>query len=204
MAAFAAERASDGALTVMAINKTTTGTAATIGLSGFTAGATAQAWQLSASNAIQRLADVAVTASSLSTTLPAQSITLFVVPRATAQLPSITIGDVSVTEGNSGTVNARFTVSLSAASASTVTVSYATADGTATAGSDYAAKSGTLTFAAGTTQQAIDVTVNGDTAAEPNETFYVNLSGPSGATLADAQGQGTITNDDCRRSRSAT
>ncbi len=77
-----------------------------------------------------------------------------------------------------------------------MTVAYATANGTATAGSDYVAKSGTLTFAAGTTQQTIDVTVNGDTVVEPNETFVVNLSSPSGATIADSQGQGTISNDD--------
>ncbi len=113
-----------------------------------------------------------------------------------APLPTLAIGDVTVTEGNSGTVNARFTVTLSAASASAVTVAYATADGTAGTGSDYVAKSGTLTFAAGTTQQLVDVTVNGDTTVESNETFFVNLSGPSGATIADGQGQGTITNDD--------
>jgi hypothetical protein len=114
----------------------------------------------------------------------------------TAPLPSLAINDVTVPEGNSGATNARFTVTLSAASTSTVTVAYATADGSAAAGSDYAAKSGTLTFAAGTTQQFVEVAVNGDTAVEPNETFLVNLSGPSGATIADGQGQGTITNDD--------
>ncbi len=114
----------------------------------------------------------------------------------TAPLPSLSINDVTVTEGNSGTVNVRFTATLSATSASVVTVAYVTADGTANAGSDYVAKSGTLTFAAGTNQQFVDVTVNGDTAVESNETFFVNLSGASGATIADGQGQGTITNDD--------
>ncbi|WP_293395238.1 Calx-beta domain-containing protein, partial [Nevskia sp.] len=110
--------------------------------------------------------------------------------------PSLSINDVSVTEGNSGTKNATFTVSLSATSTSAVTVSYATANGTATAGSDYAASSGSLTIAAGSTSQTFNVAVNGDTAVEPNETFLVNLSSPSGATIADAQGQGTIVNDD--------
>ena len=110
--------------------------------------------------------------------------------------PSLSISDVSVTEGNSGTVNAAFTVSLSAAASGPVTVAYATADGTATAGSDYVAGSGTLTFAAGTTTQTLNVLVNGDTTVEPNETFVVNLSAPSGATIADAQGQATISNDD--------
>ena len=114
----------------------------------------------------------------------------------TAALPTLSINDVTVAEGNSGTTTASFTVTLSAASTSTVTASYATADGTATAGSDYVARTGTLTFTAGQTSRTISVTVNGDTTVEPNETFFVNLSTPSGATIADAQGQGTITNDD--------
>jgi hypothetical protein len=110
--------------------------------------------------------------------------------------PSLTINDVSVTEGNSGTSTATFTVTLSPASAQQVTVNYATANGTATAGSDYAAASGLLTFATGVTTQTVTVTVNGDTSNEPNETFVVNLSTPSGATIGDGQGAGTITNDD--------
>jgi hypothetical protein len=77
-----------------------------------------------------------------------------------------------------------------------VTVNYATANGTATAGSDYVAQTGTLTFTPGQTSRTTNVTVNGDTTVEPNETFVVNLSGPSGATIADGQGQVTITNDD--------
>ena len=113
-----------------------------------------------------------------------------------AALPTLSIGDVTVTEGNSGTIAAQFSVTLSAASTSTVTVSFATANGTATAGTDYVAQTGTLSFTAGQTSKTISVTVNGDTTVEPNETFLVNLSSPSGATLADAQGQGTITNDD--------
>jgi M6 family metalloprotease-like protein len=110
--------------------------------------------------------------------------------------PSLSINDVTVTEGNSGTTVATFAVTLSAPSASTVTVNYATANGTATAGSDYLAASGTLTFNAGQTSRTVVVTVNGDVVVEPNETFYVNLSSASGATIADAQGLGTITNDD--------
>ncbi|OLP52322.1 beta strand repeat-containing protein [Allorhizobium taibaishanense] len=111
-------------------------------------------------------------------------------------LPSLSIDDVSVNEGNSGTATATFTVSLSAASGQTVSVNYATADGTATAGSDYVARSGTLTFAPGVTAQSVAVTVNGDTAVEPNETFSVSLSGVSNATVARATGTGTIVNDD--------
>ena len=113
-----------------------------------------------------------------------------------ATQPSLTINNVSVTEGNSGTRTATLTVTLTPASTQTVTVSYATADGTATAGSDYVAKSGTLTFAAGATTQPIVVTVNGDTTFEPNETFFINLSGATNATIGDAQGVGTIVNDD--------
>ncbi|MBB4128700.1 uncharacterized protein YhjY with autotransporter beta-barrel domain [Xanthomonas translucens] len=111
-------------------------------------------------------------------------------------IPALSIDDVSVNEGNSGTTTATFTVSLSAASGQTVTVNYATADGTATAGSDYVARSGTLTFAPGTTAQGVAVTVNGDTTVEPNETFSVSLSGASNATVARATGTGTINNDD--------
>ncbi len=111
-------------------------------------------------------------------------------------LPSLSIDDVSVNEGNSGTTTATFTVTLSAASGQTVSVNYASADGTATAGSDYVARSGTLTFAPGTTAQGVAITVNGDTAVEPNETFSVALSGVSNASIARATGTGTIINDD--------
>src|SRR5204863_5816284 len=104
--------------------------------------------------------------------------------------------NVSVTEGNTGTTNAVFTVTLSAASSQTVTVDFATADGTATAGSDYVANSGTLTFNSGDITKTITVVVNGDTLNETNETFFVNLSNAVNATIADGQGLGTITNDD--------
>jgi hypothetical protein len=111
-------------------------------------------------------------------------------------LPSLSINNVSANEGNSGTTPFTFTVTLSAASTSTVTVAYATADGTATAGSDYTATSGTLTFNPGVTTQTLTVQVIGDTIVEPNETFFVNLSAPSNATIATGQGTGTIVNDD--------
>ncbi len=110
--------------------------------------------------------------------------------------PTLTINDVTVTEGNSGTTNATFTVTLSAASGLVTTVNYATANGTATAGSDYVATSGTKTIAVGATSGTIVVPINGDTTIEANETFFVNLTTPVNATIADAQGQGTITNDD--------
>jgi hypothetical protein len=112
--------------------------------------------------------------------------------------PTLAIDDATVTEGNGGTTNAVFTVRLSAPSSSAVTVSYATADGTAAAGSDYVAASGTLTFPAGTTSRTLSVAVKGDKTLEPDETFLVNLGNPVNATIADGQGQGTILNDDRR------
>ena len=112
-------------------------------------------------------------------------------------LPTISITDVSIAEGNSGTTDAVFAVSLSARThTATVQVSYATADGTASSASDYAARADTLAFAPGETTRTIAVTVNGDNVFEPDETFFVNLSGATHATIADAQGQGTIGNDD--------
>jgi uncharacterized repeat protein (TIGR01451 family) len=115
---------------------------------------------------------------------------------ATVSVPTISIADVSVAEGNTGKTNAVFTVTLSKASGQTVTVAYATANGTATAGSDYDATTGTLTFPPGTTSQQISVPVTGDTVVEPDETFTVGLTGPGNATLARAQATGTIRNDD--------
>src|SRR5207249_489029 len=112
-------------------------------------------------------------------------------------IPSLSISNVTVTEGNSGTVNANFTVALSAASGKTVTVDYATADGTATAPADYLAiPTTTLTFNPGQTTKTITVLVNGDILDEPNETFTVNLSNPTNATLSTATATGTIVDDD--------
>lgn len=110
--------------------------------------------------------------------------------------PSVSVNDASVTEGNSGTATLTFTVTLSAASGKTVTVDYATAGGTATAGTDYTAASGTLTFAAGETSKTVSVVVLGDTVTEPNETLLLNLSNPTDASLSGNQGSGTITDDD--------
>jgi chitinase len=110
--------------------------------------------------------------------------------------PTLTIGDVSKSEGNSGIQFYAFTVTLSASSTDTVTVDYTTADQSATAGSDYTAKSGTLTFAPGETSKPFSVVVNGDVAFEPNETFDVVLSNATNASIATAIGLGTIVNDD--------
>ncbi|KAF0204274.1 MAG: hypothetical protein FD170_592 [Bacteroidetes bacterium] len=114
---------------------------------------------------------------------------------------TITINDVSITEGNAGTSNLTFTVTLSSAVGGTVTVDYASADNTATiADGDYISVAGTLVFSAGQTSRTIIVPINGDTKVETNETFYMNLSnlsnGGFAVTLTDNQGVGTITNDD--------
>ena len=111
-------------------------------------------------------------------------------------LPVLAIADASVTEGNTGTVNAVLTVTLSAASVQTVTVNYATADGSAAAASDYAAQTGTLTFLPGVTSQTITLAVNGDTVTELAETVNVNLSSAANATIGDPLGVLTINNDD--------
>ena len=112
-------------------------------------------------------------------------------------IPTLSIDDVVATEGNGGTKTFTFTVTLSAPSTHMVTVSYATADGTATvADGDYAAASGTVTFSPGATSAAVPVTVFGDLRFEPDESFFVNLSAPSNAAIARGQGRGTILNDD--------
>jgi hypothetical protein len=114
--------------------------------------------------------------------------------------PTLRIADLTVTEGHAGTRATTFTVTLSAPSAQPVTAHYATANGTATAGSDYQAASGTLTIPAGRTKGTITIPVIGDRLGEPDETFFVNLSGATNATIADAQAVGTIADDEPRSS----
>ena len=111
-------------------------------------------------------------------------------------LPTLSVGSASVDEGASGTTTMTFVVSLSEARSETVTVTYATEDGTAKAGSDYTAKSGTLTFAPGETSKTVTVSVQGDNVAEANETLQLKLSAAKGATIANGSGTGTILNDD--------
>jgi hypothetical protein len=110
--------------------------------------------------------------------------------------PTLSISDVSVNEGNSGTVSAVFTVRKSVVSAKAITVSYATADASASSGSDYVSASNMLTFNPQEMEKTVVVTVNGDTESETNETFLVNLSLPFEATILRGQGIGTILNDD--------
>lgn len=110
-------------------------------------------------------------------------------------LPSISVGDVTVQEGNAGSTEAAFYVQLSTASGRAVTITYATSNGTATSG-DYTSTSGALTFAPGETLQNVFVGVVGDVSNEGNETFKLTLSNPVHATVANAIGTATILNDD--------
>jgi len=110
--------------------------------------------------------------------------------------PTVSVADVSVVEGDSGTVTMTFTVTR-AGSTGPFSVDYGTADGTATAGQDYTAASGTLTFADGVMTQTVTITVSGDTASEATERFTLNLSNPTNnAVITDGSATGTITNDD--------
>lgn len=115
---------------------------------------------------------------------------------STANEPTISISDRSVNETDAGTVDAVFTLTLSSASSDTVTVRYATADQTATAPGDYSARSGTVTFNPGVTTRTIAIPVKGDTLTESDETFVVELSNSTGATLGDSVGLGTIVDND--------
>ena len=114
----------------------------------------------------------------------------------------ISIANNSLVEGNSGTTNLTFTVSLSAASATNITASYATSNLTATGGgacsgaTDYITTTGTVTILAGATLGTITVPICGDATNESDETFTVTLSSPTNATLGSSSAIGTITNDD--------
>ena len=114
--------------------------------------------------------------------------------------PSLTVGDVVVTEGTGGTVTAVFTATLSAESGKTITVNYDTMDGTAVAPDDYTTASGTLTFIPGVTQQSAAITINSDTLDEFDETVSIALSNESNVTLSGSTVQLTITDDDAQPS----
>jgi hypothetical protein len=112
------------------------------------------------------------------------------------QSAKISIGDVSMVEGNTGTTMMRFPVTLSTASGKTITVNYSTSAFSALAPEDFIATSGTLTIPAGTTLQYISVPINGDTKYEGTEQFMVQLSVAVNATILDSVAMGSITNDD--------
>ena len=121
---------------------------------------------------------------------------IFVRGPALPTLPVVSVGEVRVHEGHAGTRGAVFTVGLSKASAKTVTVAYATADGTASQPGDYSARSGTLSFAPGVTSLPVKVPVIGDSSDEVDESFNVVLSGAEKAVIGGGTGQGTIIDDD--------
>jgi hypothetical protein len=115
-------------------------------------------------------------------------------------LVSVSVSDASITEGKRGVKYLTFTVTLSAASNAPVTMQYVTQNGTATAGSDYQALSGVLTFAAGETRKTVSIAIYGDNTAESDETFQLLISNVTGAAvISDAVGVGTIVNDDIAR-----
>jgi hypothetical protein len=185
---FAAERSSDGALTIMIVNKDLSGTTpVTVNVANFASGDAAMAWRLAA-NVITQPPSVPVNAGTLQLTVPAQSVTLLVL----ASGPTLSVADARAPELLSGTTTARFEVSLTGPAAGTVTLHYATADGTATGGSDYDAASGTLTFDPGDTTKTVEVTVRGDAVKEPSETFSLNLSDVMGAMATRVHAVGTI------------
>jgi hypothetical protein len=111
-------------------------------------------------------------------------------------LPDLSIGDASVTEGDSGTTEAEFQLLLSEASPSVVRVPFSTSGGTATEGQDYLSASGELTIPAGAIDTSIRITVLGDHLFEQDETFLVELGSPIGANPMNSSGTGTIFNDD--------
>jgi Calx-beta domain/Glycosyl hydrolase family 99 len=115
---------------------------------------------------------------------------------STPPTSSLSVDDVSITEGESGTKDAVFSVSLSPPSSNTVTVSWATADGSAAAPLDYTTASGSLAFAPNETSKTLAVAVVGDALVEPDQAFSVSLTDPVNATIADGAAIGTIANDD--------
>jgi hypothetical protein len=115
---------------------------------------------------------------------------------AAVRRPSVSVSDVTLPEGNSGSSNAAFAVTLSEPVSEDVSVHYATGGGTATSGSDYLQRSGVVDFSPGQTSKTVNVPVLGDTTVEPNEAFALGLSSPLDATLGTATGTGTVLNDD--------
>ncbi|HEU4713258.1 MAG TPA: Calx-beta domain-containing protein [Pyrinomonadaceae bacterium] len=113
-----------------------------------------------------------------------------------AQQPTISVRDATAVEGNSGTTQATFVVALSAVSAQSVSCSFATANSTAIAGSDYVATSGALTFTPGQVEKQVVVLVNGDTVDEAQEVFFLDISNVQNATVNSNRGSGFIVDDD--------
>lgn len=149
--------------------------------------------QVTASNLELRVEATHVTTNVRATTIVQSNYAWFL---KLAANPSVAISDVVTNEGHAGSKLLRFPVTLSFQHTALVTVNYHTTNGSAVAGADYIATSGTLNFAAGLATNFINVPVLGDTLAEGPEAFFVNLSSSVNAALADRQGTGTILDDD--------
>jgi hypothetical protein len=118
------------------------------------------------------------------------------VPPPPPPVPLVSIGDATITEGNSGNTDATFTVSLSVPTTVAVSLNYATAGNTAAEGIDYASAAGAISFLPGETTKTVSVPVVGDTLDENDESFSVALGGVVGGTIGDGTGMGTIVDDD--------
>ncbi len=126
-----------------------------------------------------------------------QDVTGFNFAAVSTDQPGVIVDDLQVTEGDDASFAANFTVRLAFAAATPVTVNFATADGTATAGLDYVATGGTLTFAPGETSRTVSVPLVGDTVGENEEAFFLNLTGAKPTPfVADGQGQATVLDSD--------
>jgi ribosomal protein S5 len=167
-----------------------TGTVAASGVNGVAAAAGLRAIASTTSGSM-------VTVNAVQSTLAGGNDAYFSV-WGNSTLPTLAVNDISVTEGDSGSLNAVFTISLSHAPASNVTVNYTTADDTARAGSDYTATAGTLTFTpTGALTQTVAVPILGDSVKEVLERFSLNLSGVNeNAAIADSQGIASIVDND--------
>jgi CSLREA domain-containing protein len=173
-------------------------TAPSSGASGLFANGAAQTTAITDANGVAASSVLAanntggsfsVTAAFAASPTASFNLTILELPR------SVSVNDVTFT-GADSLLEPGFTVSLSAPSSQTITVHYQTADDTAIAGEDYTATSGTLTFNPGETSQNVPVAILPDTVNELTEQFFINLDTPVNATISDAQGVGTIPNDD--------
>ncbi len=174
-------------------NSSTTATATTNAAGEYTLSSQAGNYNLTASKA-----GFTFTPNPLKVTLTASTTGKNFVGAETqaAELPEMYVSDVSIREGKSGSSFVTFNISMSMPSKESVSVSYATANGSATSGSDYNATNGTLIFAAGRTTMTVSITIRPDSVVEDNETFAFNISNAAGARIVDAQGIATLINDD--------
>ena len=124
--------------------------------------------------------------SPLNASLGSQSSATVTLTNDDVVLPALSISGTRIQEGNSGSSSATVTVSLSAKASQPVTVNYTTVDGTAKAGSDYTATTGTLSFNPGETSKTLSIPVKGDTTVESDESFQVQLSAATNAVLNSA------------------